>query len=80
MGKDDFQDFPETAFGLVGVEHGRTVGPGRFSDVSPCQVVLMRVLLTSWPAASRLLLVVCDPLCGTLSFALTWVAERSGTP
>ncbi|CAE7255687.1 unnamed protein product [Symbiodinium sp. CCMP2456] len=39
-------------------------------------VVLIRVLLTSWPWASKLLLVVCDPLCGTLSFALTWVAER----
>ncbi|CAE7534476.1 unnamed protein product [Symbiodinium pilosum] len=39
-------------------------------------VVLIRVLLTSWPSASKLLLVVCDPLCGTLSFALTWVAER----
>ena len=43
-----------------------------------CQVVLIRVLLTSLPWASKLLLVVCDPLCGTLSFALTWVAERRG--
>ena len=50
------------------------------SDVAGwhCKVVLIRVLLTAWPAASRWLLVVCDPLCGTLSFALTWVAERSG--
>eukprot|EP00929_Paragymnodinium_shiwhaense_P092214 TRINITY_DN52096_c0_g3_i2.p1 TRINITY_DN52096_c0_g3~~TRINITY_DN52096_c0_g3_i2.p1 ORF type:complete len:561 (-),score=110.00 TRINITY_DN52096_c0_g3_i2:394-2076(-) len=39
-------------------------------------VVLFRVLLVSWPAASRLLLTVSDPLCGCLSFLLTWIAER----
>eukprot|EP00927_Polykrikos_kofoidii_P030953 TRINITY_DN26623_c0_g1_i1.p1 TRINITY_DN26623_c0_g1~~TRINITY_DN26623_c0_g1_i1.p1 ORF type:complete len:420 (-),score=59.35 TRINITY_DN26623_c0_g1_i1:7-1179(-) len=39
-------------------------------------VVLIRVLLNFWPAASRALLVVGDPLSGALSFLLTWVAER----
>jgi len=39
-------------------------------------VVLARVLLFSWPAAARALLVVGDPLCGALAFLLTWVAER----
>ena len=39
-------------------------------------VVLIRLLLSSWMAAGKILLVISDPLCGTLSFALTWVAER----
>jgi len=39
-------------------------------------VVLLPILLCSWPAMSRTLLVMGDPLCGALSFALTWLAER----
>ena len=39
-------------------------------------VVLVRLLLSSWVAASKILLMIGDPFSGALSFALTWVAER----
>ena len=39
-------------------------------------VVLIRLLLSTWMAAAKTLLVIVDPFCGTVAFALTWVAER----
>jgi hypothetical protein len=39
-------------------------------------VVLVRLLLSTWMAAAKVLLVIVDPFCGTVAFALTWVAER----
>ncbi|CAK8986953.1 unnamed protein product [Durusdinium trenchii] len=39
-------------------------------------VVLVQLLLSSWRTAAKILLVIGDPFCGALSFALTWIAER----
>eukprot|EP00438_Fugacium_kawagutii_P008485 Skav210937 [mRNA] locus=scaffold713:125484:129481:+ [translate_table: standard] len=39
-------------------------------------VVLIRLLLSTWMAAAKTLLVIVDPFCGLVAFALTWVAER----
>ncbi|CAJ1457499.1 unnamed protein product [Effrenium voratum] len=41
-------------------------------------VIIIRLLLNSWLTCAKVLLMIGDPLCGCLSFALTWVAERPG--